>query len=174
MEPARLSWKRACLTGSTGPRRKGELSVKIWVDADACPKPAKELIYRASARLGLPVCLVANRPLTAPDSPLITTVQVPKLSDAADSHIARQVAPGDLVVTADIPLAAQSVARGALALDPRGEVHTADTVGERLAVRDLMEELRWAGVATGGPPAYGPADRQRFAQALDRLLSRRA
>lgn len=148
--------------------------MKIWVDADACPRPARELIERASARLGLPVVLVANRPLSAPASPLITSVQVPRLSDAADGHIAQHVAPGDLVVTADIPLAAQVVARGARALDPRGEVHTADTVGERLAVRDLMEELRWAGVATGGPPAYSPKDRQRFAQALDRLLPRKA
>jgi uncharacterized protein len=144
--------------------------VKIWVDADACPKAAKELIYRASARLGLPVCLVANRPLSVPASPLITLAQVPQGSDVADGHIARHVAPGDLVITADIPLAAQVVACGATALDPRGEIHTADTVGERLAVRDLMEELRWAGLATGGPAAYGSADRQRFAQALDRLL----
>jgi uncharacterized protein len=147
--------------------------VRIWVDADACPRAVKDLVFRASARLSLPVCLVANRPLAIPDSPLVTLVQVPKVSDAADGHIARHVAPGDLVITADIPLAAQVVARGATALDPRGEVHTAETVGERLAVRDLMEELRWAGVATGGPPAYGPAERQRFAQALDRLLARR-
>jgi uncharacterized protein YaiI (UPF0178 family) len=100
-------------------------------------------------------------------------VQVPKGSDIADGHIAQHVAPGDLVITADIPLAAQVVARGAVAVDPRGEVHTAETVGERLAVRDLMEELRWAGVATGGPAAYSDADRQRFAQSLDRLLPRK-
>jgi uncharacterized protein len=148
--------------------------MRIWVDADACPKAVKDLVFRASARLDLPVCLVANRPLSLPASPLVTLVQVPKLSDAADGHIARHVAPGDLVITADIPLAAQVVARGALALDPRGELFTADTVGERLAVRDLMEELRWAGVATGGPAAYAPTDRQRFAQTLDRLLPRRA
>jgi uncharacterized protein len=148
--------------------------VKIWVDADACPRAAKELLFRASARLGLPVCLVANRPLALPESSLITLALVPKGSDVADGYIAQHVAPGDLVITADIPLAAQVVARGAVALDPRGEVHTADTVGERLAVRDLMEELRWAGVATGGPAAYSPADRQRFAQSLDRLLQRMA
>lgn len=145
----------------------------IWVDADACPKAAKELIYRVSARLALPVCLVANRSLAVPPGPHISTVQVAAGSDVADSYIVQHVASGDLVVTADIPLAALVVARGATALDPRGEVHTADTIGERLAVRDLMEELRWAGVATGGPAAYSPADRQRFAQALDRLLTRR-
>ena len=147
--------------------------MKIWIDADACPKAVKDLVFRTSARLSVPVCLVANRPLALPDSPLITMTQVSKGSDVADDHIVRHVAPGDLVITADIPLAAQVVACGAVALDPRGEVYTAETVGERLAVRDLTEELRWAGVATGGSAAYGPADRQRFAQALDRLLPRR-
>lgn len=148
--------------------------MKIWVDADACPRAVKDLVFRASDRLSLAVCLVANRPLAVPDSPLVTLTQVPKLSDAADGHIARHVAPGDLVITADIPLAAQVVARGAVAIDPRGEVHTAETVGERLAVRDLLEELRWAGVVTGGPTAYSATDRQRFAQALNRLLPRKA
>lgn len=147
--------------------------MKIWIDADACPKVVKDLVFRASARLNLPVCLVANRPLALPGSPLLTQTLVPKGSDVADGHIAQHVAPGDLVITADIPLAAQVVARGAVALDPRGEVYTADTVGERLAVRDLMEELRWAGAVTGGPAAYSNADRQRFAQSLDRLLPRR-
>lgn len=145
----------------------------IWVDADACPKAAKELITRASGRLQLPVRLVANRPLSAPASPLIEVVQVQAGSDVADSYIVQHVAAGDLVVTADIPLASLVVAQGATALDPRGEVHTPDTIGERLAVRNLMEELRWAGVATGGPAAYSASDRQRFAEALDRLLSRR-
>ncbi|HMQ29460.1 MAG TPA: YaiI/YqxD family protein [Chloroflexaceae bacterium] len=145
----------------------------IWIDADACPKAVKELVFRTSARLELPVCLVANRPLTAPPSPLISVVQVKAGSDVADSYIVQHVAAGDLVITADIPLASLVVARGATALDPRGEVHTPDTIGERLAVRDLMEELRWAGVATGGPAAYSNADRQRFAEALDRLLRRR-
>lgn len=144
----------------------------VWVDADACPKAAKDLIFRASARLQLGVRLVANRPLTAPPSPLISVVQVQAGSDVADSYIVQHVAAGDLVVTADIPLAGLVVARGAIALDPRGEVYSADTIGERLAVRDLMEELRWAGVATGGPAAYSGADRQRFAEALDRLLAR--
>lgn len=147
--------------------------VVVWIDADACPRAVKELIYRVSARRQLPVCLVANRPLTAPISPLISVIQVAAGSDVADSYIAQHVAAGDLVVTADIPLASQVVARGATALDPRGELHTPDTIGERLAVRDLSEELRWAGVETGGPAAFSVADRQRFAEALDRLLSRR-
>ncbi len=147
--------------------------MQIWVDADACPRAVKELLFRASARLQLPLCLVANRPLSVPPSALISVVQVRAGSDVADNYIVQHVAADDLVVTADIPLAALVVARGATALDPRGEVHTADSIGERLAVRDLMEELRWAGVATGGPAAYATADRQRFAQVLDRVLAQR-
>ncbi len=146
--------------------------MQIWVDADACPRAVKELLFRASARLQLPLCLVANRPLSVPPSALISVVQVRAGSDVADNYIVQHVAADDLVVTADIPLAALVVARGATALDPRGELYTADSIGERLAVRDLMEELRWAGVATGGPAAYTTVDRQRFAQALDRLLAR--
>jgi uncharacterized protein YaiI (UPF0178 family) len=144
----------------------------IWVDADACPRAVKELVFRAASRLQLRVCLVANRPLAAPPSPLISVVQVAAGSDVADSYIVQHVGAGDLVVTADIPLASLVVARGATALDPRGQIHTEDTIGERLAMRDLMEELRWAGVATGGPATFSAADRQRFAEALDRLLSR--
>ena len=144
----------------------------IWVDADACPRAAMELVFRAAARLQLRVCLVANRALAAPPSPLVSIVQVAAGSDVADSYIVQHVGAGDLVVTADIPLASLVVARGATALDPRGQVHTQDTIGERLAVRDLMEELRWAGMVTGGPAAFSGADRQRFAEALDRLLTR--
>jgi uncharacterized protein YaiI (UPF0178 family) len=148
------------------------MPMTIWIDADACPRDVKDLVFRASARLSLPVCLVANRPLALPPSPLITQVRVKPGSDIADAYIVQHVQPGDIVVTADIPLAAQVVARGALAIDPRGEVHTADTVGERLAMRNLMEELRWAGAVTGGPAAYSPADRRRFAAAFNRLLPR--
>ena len=147
--------------------------MRIWIDADACPKDVKELVFRASARLSLPVCLVANRALAVPSSPLITLVRVRPGSDVADSYIAQHVEAADLVVTADIPLAAQVVARGAIGIDPRGEVYTADTVGERLAMRNLMEELRWAGAVTGGPAPYSPADRRRFAQAFNRLLPSR-
>ncbi len=127
-------------------------------------------MFRASMRLNLPVCLVANRTQALPSSPLISFVLVATGSDVADSYIVEHVAAGDLVITADIPLAAQVIAHGARALDPRGELHTSDSIGERLATRNLLEELRWAGVVTGGPAAYSEADRQRFAQALNRLL----
>ena len=147
--------------------------MQIWIDADACPKDVKELVYRASARLSVPVCLVANRVLALPPSPLITQVRVRSGSDVADGYIVQHVAAPDIVITADIPLAAQVVARGALAIDPRGEIYTADTVGERLAVRNLMEELRWAGAVSGGPAAYSPADRRRFAEAFNRVLNAR-
>ena len=147
--------------------------MKIWIDADACPKAAKELIFRASTRLSIPVCLVANRSMALPPSPLITQVRVRAGSDVADGYIAQHVAPGDLVITADIPLAAQVVAGGAVALDPRGEIYDANNIGERLAMRNLMEELRWAGAVSGGPAAYSNLDRRHFAQALDRLLARR-
>ena len=148
--------------------------MQIWIDADACPKVAKELVFRASARLNMPVCLVANRPIAVPSSPLITTVRVGSGSDVADGYIVKHVAPGDLVITADVPLAAQVVAGGAVALDPRGELYTADTIGDRLAMRNLMEELRWAGAVAGGPAAYSAVDRRHFAEALGRLLSKRA
>jgi len=147
--------------------------MRIWIDADACPKDVKELVFRASARLSLPVCLVANRTLALPLSLLITQVQVKPGSDVADGYIVQHVEAADIVVTADIPLAAQVVARGALAIDPRGELYTADTVSERLAMRNLMEELRWAGAVTGGPAAYSPADRRHFAEAFNRLLPAR-
>ena len=146
--------------------------IVIWVDADACPRGVKELVLRAAARLQLPVRLVANRPLATPPSPLVSVVQVAAGSDVADSYIVQHVGAGDLVVTADIPLASLVVGCGATALDPRGQIHTPDTIGERLALRNLMEELRWAGVATGGPAAFDKADRQRFAESLDRLLTR--
>ena len=148
--------------------------MQIWIDADACPKAAKELVFRASARLSISVCLVANRPFAIPDSPLIRLVTVRQGSDVADSYIVQHVAAGDLVITADIPLAAQIVARGAVGLDPRGELYTADTIGDRLAVRNLMEELRWAGAVSGGPASYSPLDRRHFANALDRILAARA
>ena len=147
--------------------------MKIWIDADACPKAAKELVFRASARLNIPVCLVANRSIALPPSPLITQVRVRHGSDVADAYIAQHIEPGDLVITADIPLAAQVVAGGAVALDPRGEIYDANNIGERLAMRNLMEELRWAGAVSGGPAAYSNLDRRHFAQALDRLLAQR-
>ncbi len=147
------------------------VTVQIWIDADGCPKAAKEIVFRTSSRLRLPVCLVANRALSVPPSPLITVVQVRSGSDVADSYIVQHVNAADIVVTADILLAAQVVAQGAVGLDPRGDLYTVDTVGERLAMRNLMEELRWAGIVAGGPTAYSTVDQRRFAAALNRLVT---
>ncbi|QKT03847.1 YaiI/YqxD family protein [Ectothiorhodospiraceae bacterium 2226] len=146
--------------------------MNIWVDADACPGAIKEILYRVAQRRQLAVTLVANRALRVPRSPYIKAVQVGAGFDVADNHIAAEAAPGDLVVTADIPLAAAVIAQGAHALNPRGELYTTENIGERLGMRDFMDELRGTGVATGGPPPLGPRERQAFANALDRLLAR--
>ncbi len=146
--------------------------MQIWIDADACPRVIKEIVFRASERLEVPVCLVANTSLAKHHSRLITSVVVAGGFDVADDYIAEHAAPGDLVVTADIPLAARVVARGAVGLDPRGELYTEENVGERLSMRDLMTELRGAGMVQGGPAQFGATDRQRFASSLDRLLTR--
>jgi len=146
--------------------------MKIWIDADACPRVIKEIVFRASERLQVPVCLVANTNLAKAHSRLVTSVQVGEGFDAADDHIVQHAAPVDLVVTADIPLAARIVERGGVALDPRGELYTEENVGERLSMRNLMQELRMEGVVRGGPAQFGMTDRQRFASALDRLLTR--
>jgi uncharacterized protein len=146
--------------------------MNIWVDADACPAAVKEILYRAAERARVPLTLVANQPLRTPPSPFIRTLQVPRGFDVADNEIARRVQAGDLVVTADIPLAAQVIERGGHALDPRGEMYSADTIRERLTMRDFMDELRASGVQTGGPPPLAHGDRQRFANQLDRLLTR--
>lgn len=147
--------------------------MQIWIDADACPRAVKEVVFRASTRLNIPVSLVANRALATPPIGDVRVVQVPAGSDVADQYIVEHVEAGDVVITADIPLAALVVARGAVGLDPRGDVYTAETVSERLATRNLLEDLRWAGVVAGGPSAYRGKDRQRFAQALDHLLAQR-
>ncbi len=144
----------------------------IWVDADACPAVIKDILYRAADRLQLPLTLVANKLLRVPPSPNIRALQVPMGFDVADSHLLQVVAAGDLVITADIPLAAQLVARGARVLDPRGEVYSADNIQERLAMRNLMEGLRGAGLSLSGPAALSQADRQAFARQLERLLAR--
>jgi uncharacterized protein len=146
--------------------------MNIWVDADACPGAVKEILYRAAERARVPLTLVANQPLRTPPSPYIRTLQVPRGFDVADNEIARRVQAGDLVVTADIPLAAQVIERGAHALDPRGELFSPETIRERLTMRDFMDELRASGVQTGGPPPLAHGDRQRFANQLDRLLAR--
>jgi uncharacterized protein YaiI (UPF0178 family) len=146
--------------------------VQIWVDADACPGAVKEILYRAAERVRVTVTLVANQLLQVPATPHVKSIRVSAGFDVADRQIARLVRPGDLVVTADIPLAAEIVERGALALDPRGELYTPDNISERLAVRNLMDELRSVGLDTGGPASYGKSERQAFANQLDRLLTR--
>lgn len=148
--------------------------MRIWIDADACPRIIKEIVFRASERLQLPVCLVANTDLSKAHSRLVTSVVVAAGFDAADDHIVLHAAPEDLVITADIPLAARIVAKGGVALDPRGELYTEENVGERLSMRDLMQELRSGGLVQGGPAQFSLTDRQRFASSLDRLLTRMA
>lgn len=146
----------------------------IWIDADACPRVVKEIVFRASERLQIPVCLVANAGLEKHRSRLVRCVVVSGGLDAADDYIAEHAAAEDLVITADIPLAARIVRKGGTALDPRGELFTDENVGERLSVRDLMQGLREEGVVQGGPAPFGMQDRQRFASALDRTLTRMA
>jgi len=146
--------------------------MRIWIDADACPRVIKEIVFRASERLDIPVCLVANTSLAKHHSRLIESVLVEGGFDVADDYIAEHAAPDDLIVTADIPLAARIVAKGAVGLDPRGELYTEENVGERLSMRDLMMELRGAGMVQGGPAQFGATDRQRFASSLDTLLTR--
>ena len=144
---------------------------RIWVDADACPVVIKEILYRAATRTGLPLVLVANQTLNVPRAPNIRTVQVPKGFDVADNYIVEQVLAGEWVITADIPLAAAVVDKGATALNPRGECYTPDNIQALLTMRNFMETLRASGVATGGPPAFHPPDRQAFSSQMDRLLT---
>ena len=144
----------------------------IWVDADACPAVIKAILYRAAERLQIPMTLVANQPLRTPPSPFIRTLQVLRGFDVADNEIAQRLKAGDLVITADIPLASDVIERGAHALDPRGELYTPDNIRERLQMRNFMDGLRGSGVQTGGPATLDQADRKRFADQLDRLLRR--
>ncbi|ABB31956.1 protein of unknown function DUF188 [Geobacter metallireducens RCH3] len=146
--------------------------MKIWIDADACPRVIKEIVFRASERLRIPVCLVANKNLAKHATHLVESIVVGEGFDVADDYIADHAAPEDLVITADIPLAARIVAIGGVALDPRGELYTEENVGERLSMRDLMMELREGGLVQGGPSQFSLTDRQRFASSLDRLLTR--
>ncbi|HEY7433653.1 MAG TPA: YaiI/YqxD family protein [Methylomirabilota bacterium] len=146
--------------------------MEIWVDADACPQVIKEILYRAAERAQVVTTLVANSSLRVPTSPFIRSVRVGKGFDVADHRIVQEVRPGDLVITADIPLAALVIARGARALDPRGELYTEGNVHERLAVRNLMQDLRAAGDLIAGPAPFSQNDRQRFANHLDHFLTR--
>lgn len=143
------------------------------MDADACPVPIKQILFRAAARENCPVTLLANHSLSVPPSPWLSFVQVPGGLDVADSEILRRLAANDLVVTQDIPLAAEVVERGALAISPRGERYTAENARSRLALRDFMTELRDNGVRTGGPAPLDNRDKQSFANALDRWLAMR-
>ncbi len=147
--------------------------MKIWVDADACPAVIKDILFRAAERTGTALTLVANQAIRVPPSKYIRTVQVPGGFDVADNEIVRRAAAGDLVITADIPLAAEVIEKGALALNPRGELYTTENVRARLNMRDFLDTMRASGVDTGGPPALSQADRQAFANHLDRLLARR-
>jgi len=144
----------------------------IWVDADACPVVVKDILYRAAERTRCAMTLVANKFLRTPPSRYIRALQVPRGIDVADSHIVRELQPGDLVITADIPLASDVIAKGGHALNPRGEFYTTENIQERLALRNYLDELRGAGVQTGGPEALGNADRKRFADQLDRFLAK--
>lgn len=144
----------------------------IWVDADACPRVIRDILFRAAERCQTPLTLVANQAIEVPRSRYVRMVQVARGFDVADDEIAGRIRAGDLVVTADIPLAAQAIERGAEAVSPRGERFTPDNIRERLTMRDLMDTLRGSGLATGGPPPLSAGDRQAFANALDRYLSR--
>ncbi len=145
--------------------------MQIWVDADACPGEIKELLFRAAKRTKIKVTLVANQPMRTPSSEFINSLLVGEGMNVADRRIVELIEPGDLVITADIPLAAEVVAKGGQALDPRGELYTDANVGERLAVRNLLDELRGGGLITGGPANFSTKDRQAFANQLDRWLT---
>lgn len=146
--------------------------MKIWVDADACPVVIKEILFRAAERARVQVTLVANQPVRVPRSRYVRMIQVRSGFDVADNEIVARLEPGDLVVTADIPLAAEAIDKGGHALNPRGEMYSADTIRSRLDIRDFMETLRASGVDTGGPAALNQRDRQAFANQLDRFLHR--
>lgn len=144
---------------------------KIWIDADACPKAVKEIIFKASRRLNIMVILVANSYQMTPPSDLIQLIVVDKGFDAADQHIIDQIEAHDLVITADIPLAAQALKKKAIAINPRGEIYNANTIGSILSMRNFMKELRDAGTITGGPAAFGAKDIKQFADSLNKLIS---
>lgn len=148
--------------------------MNLWVDADACPGVIREILYRAADRTGVMLTLVANQPIRTPPSRHIRTLQVSAGFDVADNEIVRRVSAGDLVITSDIPLAAEVVAKGALALSPRGDLFTAENVRARLNMRDFLDTMRASGVQSGGPPALSASDRQAFAGHLDRWLAGRS
>lgn len=146
--------------------------MRIWVDADACPGVIKDILYRAAERAQVQLILVANQPLRTPPSPFIKTLLVQSGFDVADGEIVRQTEAGDLVITADIPLAAAVIKKGGHALNPRGELYTEDSIKQRLSMRNFMDELRGSGIYTGGPNALNQRDRQAFANQLDSFLAK--
>ena len=146
--------------------------MRIWVDGDACPAVIKDILFRAAIRTKIPLTLVANQPMHIPRSDLISILTVPSGLNVADQKIVELLDPGDLVITADIPLAAHVVNKGGTALDPRGELYTDENVGERLTMRNLMDELRGGGMVGGGPAPFSGNDRQAFANQLDRILAK--
>lgn len=148
--------------------------MEIWVDADACPVVIKEILFRAAERTGVPVTLVANQALRVPNSQYIKMLQVPSGFDVADNEIVKRVSAGDLVITSDIPLAAEVIEKGAMALSSRGELFSKDNIKARLNMRDFLDTLRSSGIESGGPPALSQSDRQAFANHLDRLLAKRS
>ena len=146
--------------------------MKIWVDADATPKPVKDILFRAAQRTKVETLLVANQPLNTPNSPYIRSIQVSSGFDVADNFIVQEANEGDIVITADIPLAAEVVEKGAHAINPRGERYTPENIRQRLNMRDFMDTLRASGTHTGGPAAYSQQDKMAFANTLDRLLAK--
>lgn len=146
--------------------------MRIWVDADACPGEVKEIIIKAALRLAINTQFVANKDIRLPPSPFLEAVRVPQGFDVADGHIASGANSGDLAITADIPLASLLVPKGVVVIDPRGEVMTPLNIGERLALRNFMQEMRSGGTITGGPAGYGAKDKQKFAAAFDAALTR--
>lgn len=145
--------------------------MKIWVDADACPVVIKEILFRAAQRTKIPIILIANHKLRIPSSPYISFVQVTSGFDVADNEIVKRMTVGDLVITADIPLAAEVIENGGQALSPRGEIYSTDNIKSRLSMRDFMDSLRSSGVDTGGPAALSQHDRKSFANQLDKHLN---
>ncbi len=146
--------------------------MQIWVDADACPRAIKEILYRAAERVKVSLTLVANKPLRTPSSPYINMIEVSAGFDVADGEIIKMIEPGDLVITGDIPLAADVIAKGSLALNPRGELYTEENVNSLLNVRDFMDTFRASEIHSGGPAPFNARDKQAFANALDRFLAK--
>lgn len=145
--------------------------MKIWVDADACPRVIKDILFRVADRTELPVTFVANQGFRVPDSPFIKLLQVGQGADVADDEIVNKCEAGDLIITADIPLAARVVEKGALALDPRGKIYDSNNIGQILSMRNFMDSLRSSGVETGGPSEFGKKERFKFANELDKFIA---